>query len=102
MANYLSLLRRDGILVQVGLLDDGLFKAPPLAFGRKKLGSSLIGSPAEIRKMLQLAADKEVQLLIEERPMKDANQALVDLEQGKARYRHVLVNEWCVRHMHSS
>lgn len=86
MANYLSLLRRDGILVQVGLLDDGLFQvpAPPLAFERKKLGSSLIGSPAEIWKMLQLAADKEVQPLIEERPMKDANQAIVDLEQGKS------------------
>ncbi|OAK96298.1 GroES-like protein [Phaeosphaeriaceae sp. SRC1lsM3a] len=51
---------------------------------RKKLGSSLIGSPAEIWKMLQLAADKEVQPLIEERPMKDANQAIVDLEQGKS------------------
>ncbi|KAH7396668.1 putative zinc-binding alcohol dehydrogenase [Phaeosphaeria sp. MPI-PUGE-AT-0046c] len=96
MANYLSLLRRDGALVQIGLPDDGVFQVPahPLAFGRKKLGSSLIGSPAEIREMLQLAADKDVQPLVEERPMKAANQALVDMEQGKARYRYVLVNEW--------
>lgn len=96
MANYLSLLRRDGILVQIGLPDDGFFQVPahPLAFGRKKLGSSLIGSPAEIREMLQLAADKNVQPLVEERPMKDANQVIVDMEQGKARYRYVLVNEW--------
>ena len=43
--------------------------------------------------MLQLAADKNVQPLAEERPMRDANQAIVDMEQGKARYRYVLCNE---------
>jgi alcohol dehydrogenase (NADP+) len=44
--------------------------------------------------MLQLAADKKVQPLVEERPMSDANQAIVDFDAGKARYRYVLVNEW--------
>jgi alcohol dehydrogenase (NADP+) len=44
--------------------------------------------------MLQLAAENNVQPLVEERPMKDANQAIVDMELGKARYRYVLVNDW--------
>jgi alcohol dehydrogenase (NADP+) len=43
--------------------------------------------------MLQLAADKKIKPWIEERPLKDANQAILDLEEGKARYRYVLVNE---------
>lgn len=96
IGDYLSLLRRDGVLVQIGLPDGGVFQVPvhPLAFGRKSLASSLIGSPAEIREMLQLAADKNVQPLVEERPMSEANQAIVDFEAGKPRYRYVLVNKW--------
>lgn len=43
--------------------------------------------------MLQFVTDKGVRGLIQERSMKDANQAVVDLEAGKARYRYVLVND---------
>ncbi len=43
--------------------------------------------------MLRLAADKKIKAWVEERPMKEANQAILDMEQGKARYRYVLVNE---------
>lgn len=43
--------------------------------------------------MLEFVTEKGVRGLIQERPMKDANQAVVDLEAGKARYRYVLVNE---------
>jgi D-arabinose 1-dehydrogenase-like Zn-dependent alcohol dehydrogenase len=43
--------------------------------------------------MLQLAADKKIQPWVEERPMKEANKAIVDMEEGVARYRYVLVNE---------
>jgi D-arabinose 1-dehydrogenase-like Zn-dependent alcohol dehydrogenase len=94
IAGYLALLRRDGTLVQVGNPDDGVFEVPPpsLIIGRKKLAGSMIGAPGEIREMLQLAAEKNVKPWVEERPMKDANQAMVDMEKGKARYRYVLVN----------
>lgn len=57
------------------------------------MGGSCIGSPEDIREMLQLAADKKVKPWIQERPMKDANQAIVDMADGKARFRYVLVNE---------
>jgi D-arabinose 1-dehydrogenase-like Zn-dependent alcohol dehydrogenase len=57
------------------------------------MGGSLIGSPSEIREMLQLAAEKGVHPWIQQRPMTDANQAVVDMDAGKARYRYVLVND---------
>jgi D-arabinose 1-dehydrogenase-like Zn-dependent alcohol dehydrogenase len=93
--DYLSLLQQDGSLVQVGAPEDGVFQVPAfgLIMGRKRLGGSLIGSPADIREMLQLAADKKVQSWVEERSMKDANQSVVDMNNGKARFRYVLVNE---------
>ena len=53
----------------------------------------MIGSPAEIEEMLQLAMDKKAQAWIQTRPMSDVNKVLVDMDQGKARYRYTLVNE---------
>lgn len=58
-----------------------------------KLGGSAIGAPADIQKMLEFAAEHKVKAWIEERPMGDANKAIVDMDEGKARYRYVLVNE---------
>jgi D-arabinose 1-dehydrogenase-like Zn-dependent alcohol dehydrogenase len=43
--------------------------------------------------MLALAVTKKVKAWIEPRPMQDANQAVVDMVDGKARYRYCLVNE---------
>lgn len=43
--------------------------------------------------MLEFAVKNKIHPAIQERPMKDANQAVVDMEDGKARYRYVLVNE---------
>lgn len=92
--DYISLLRTDGSLVQVGLPDDGVLNAPiPRLMRRLTVGASLIGSPGEIREMLELVAEKNVKPWIEEIPMKDANRGLVDMGAGKARYRYVLVNE---------
>lgn len=56
------------------------------------LSGSIIGGTAQIAEMLQLAADKNIKAWIEERPMADAQQAVRDMEDGKARYRYVLVN----------
>jgi D-arabinose 1-dehydrogenase-like Zn-dependent alcohol dehydrogenase len=42
--------------------------------------------------MLQLVADKKVKPWVETRPMSEANQAIVDFEAGKPRFRYVLVN----------
>ncbi|KAJ5201509.1 8-hydroxygeraniol dehydrogenase [Penicillium cinerascens] len=93
-AQYLRLLKRDGTFVQVGAPEDAL---PPLmAFsliqkGVKVTGSS-IGSPEDLRQMLKLAEEKRVLPWVQKRAMGEVNEALVDMHEGKARYRYVLQN----------
>lgn len=91
---YLGLLRRRGQFIQVGAPEDAIpgFNIFALIGQNAKLGGSAIGSPKRIAEMLQFAAEHKIQAWIEQRPMKDANQATVDLDHGKARYRYCLVN----------
>ncbi|XXG97664.1 hypothetical protein Hte_003971 [Hypoxylon texense] len=96
LGGYLRLLKTKGTFIQVGAPDGG--NLPPVnAFtligNGIKVGGSAIGSPREINEMLQLAADKKIKTWVQERPLKDANKAIVDMEDGKARFRYVLVNE---------
>ncbi|KAI2473356.1 NADP-dependent alcohol dehydrogenase C [Annulohypoxylon bovei var. microspora] len=93
---YMFLLRTKGTLIQIGAPDGGIL--PPIsAFALipsgTKIGGSMTGAPREIREMLQLAADKKIKPWVQERPLKEANQAILDFEDGKPRYRYVLVNE---------
>lgn len=93
-AEYLGLLKTGGTFVQVGLPEEGGLFAPVRNLMRRiKLESSLVGSPNEIRDMFQLVAEKGIRPWVEEIPMKDANKAIMDMEDGKARYRYVLANE---------
>lgn len=93
MGDYLNLLNHNGTMVQVGAPEgDVPLSVFNLIRGRRSLAGSAIGSPGEIREMFQLAADKNIKPWVEKRPMKDANQAIVDMEAGKPRFRYVLVN----------
>lgn len=91
---YLTMLKPLGTLVHVGYPDDGPFVLPPASLIPKSINfaGSNIGSIAETREMLQMAADKKIRAWVEERPMNDANRALLDFEAGKPRYRYCLVN----------
>ncbi|GAB7355701.1 hypothetical protein MBLNU459_g6402t3 [Dothideomycetes sp. NU459] len=96
LGEYLSLLKVKGTFIQVGAPDAG--NLPPInAFtliaNGIKVGGSAIGAPWEINEMLKLAADNKIKPWVQKRNMKDANQAVLDMEEGKARYRYVLVNE---------
>ncbi|EGP87295.1 unnamed protein product [Zymoseptoria tritici ST99CH_1A5] len=95
LAGYLSLLAFRGRYVQLGIPEKPLPEIPAAALVMKNatMGGSLIGAPNEIEEMLQLAADKGVKAWINERPMKEANQAIKDFDAGKPRYRICLVNE---------
>jgi alcohol dehydrogenase (NADP+) len=73
------------------------FSPGPLIFKNAHLGGSLIGSPSTIKKMLELAARENVKSWVQEFPMDQVNKAVVDMENGKPRYRYVLVNE---KHKH--
>lgn len=93
LSDYINTLSLDGTLVQVGAPEGPLplqiFNIIP---GRRSIAGSAIGSPKEIREMFQLAVDQKIKPWVEKRPMKDANQAIVDMEAGKARFRYVLQN----------
>lgn len=95
LMEYLSLLRTNGQFIQVGAPEDPIpaFSAFALIGKGVKIGGSIIGAPHEIDEMLQLAAEKGVKPWIQERPLREANQAVVDMDAGKARYRICLVNE---------
>ncbi|KFA51004.1 hypothetical protein S40293_07264 [Stachybotrys chartarum IBT 40293] len=93
---YINLLAPHSTLVQVGAPDKG--ELPPvnafsLIIKAAKLAGSNIGPPNQINEMLQLAVDKNIKPWVEKRPMSEANQTVVDLADGKPRYRYVLVNE---------
>lgn len=92
---YLLLLKRGGTFTSVGLPDDGEYSLNGgiIVHNRLSFDGSVIGSPQDLQDMLDFVAAKKIRGVIQERPMKEANQAVVDLENGKARYRYVLVNE---------
>lgn len=94
LEGYLSLLAFQGRYIQLGIPENPLpnFSAAALVMKRATMGGSLIGAPGEIEEMLKLAAEKKVKAWINLRPMKEANQAIVDFEAGKPRYRICLVN----------
>ncbi|KAM4060691.1 alcohol dehydrogenase groES-like domain-containing protein [Hirsutella rhossiliensis] len=93
LGDYIRLLKFEGTFVQVGLPEGPVSLAlGSVMGGRRTLTGSAIGSPREIYEMFKLAAEKNVQPWIEKRPMQDANQAIVDMDAGKPRFRYVLVN----------
>ncbi|GJN94742.1 hypothetical protein Rhopal_007834-T1 [Rhodotorula paludigena] len=91
---YLSLLRPGGNLILVGAPEKPLPSLPafPFLMNNVHIGGSAIGSPTIIKEMLELAAKQNIKSWIEKRPLEDANQAVVDMHNSKARYRYVLVN----------
>lgn len=94
LGQYLRLLKRDGTFVQVGAPEQPLPALTAWSLIQKsvKVTGSSIGSPEDIRQMLTLAAEKRVLPWIQKRDMKDVNEALGDMHDGKARYRYVLEN----------
>lgn len=95
LQEYFDMLGLDGTLVQVGIPEEPIpVSAWALVPARRRLAGSLIGSPKEIEELFQLAADKHIVPWVEKRPMSDANQAIVDMEDGKPRFRYVLVNQF--------
>lgn len=95
LAQYLRLLKVGGTFVQVGAPEGPLPGLPAWSLIQKEVQvtGSNIGSPDDIREMLQLAAEKRVYPWIQKRPMSDVNAALADMDAGKARYRYVLEND---------
>ncbi|KAI2080948.1 hypothetical protein LOZ36_006342 [Ophidiomyces ophidiicola] len=94
LSQYLRLLKRNGSFIQVGAPEDPFpsFKVGTMIMKGTVIAGSQLGSPGEIRQMLDLAANKRVLPWVQQRSMSDVNNALEDMDAGKARYRYVLTN----------
>lgn len=88
---WMSLLRTGGTLCLLGVPSESItLRAGHLIDGRKSITGSVVGSPDEMRAMLDFAARHQVLPLIEKRPMREAQDAIARLTAGQARYRIVL------------
>lgn len=88
---YLGLLRRDGVLIVVGV--------PPapsavqhfsLIGGRKSLGGSLIGGIRETQEMLDYCAERNIMSDVEVIAIKDINAAYERILRNDVKYRFVI------------
>lgn len=88
---YLGALRPKGRLHLVGAtlepLDIGVF---PLLMGQRSVSASPVGSPANIARMLEFAAQHKINPVIETFDFDQINEALTRLKSGETRYRIVL------------
>ncbi len=92
---YLGLLRPKGRFCQVGIPEEPLpaLDAMSLVLNGTSISFSDSASPGNIREMLELAASKGIKAWTQVKPMKEVNEALKEMEEGKARFRIVLENE---------
>lgn len=88
---YVPLLKRDCSIVCVGALEPmkGVDNMQ-LAFHRKSVAGSLIGSLAETQEVLDFCAEHGIGPDIEIIPIEDINKAYKAIDKGDARYRYVI------------
>ncbi|MBA2657676.1 MAG: NAD(P)-dependent alcohol dehydrogenase [Tatlockia sp.] len=92
-AAYIAMLRARGHLHTVGAVMGPIsFQALQLIPSQLSISGSPLGSPATIQDMLEFCARHNIQPLTEHFAMKDVNEALNHLREGKARYRVILDN----------
>ncbi|KAL8935206.1 MAG: hypothetical protein Q9216_005534 [Gyalolechia sp. 2 TL-2023] len=92
---YPGLLRPKGTFCQVGIPEEPLppLETMSLVLNGTKIAFSDSASPGNIREMLRIAAAKSIKAWTQVRPMQEANEAVEDMEKGKARFRYVLENK---------
>ncbi|MGO8934537.1 MAG: NAD(P)-dependent alcohol dehydrogenase [Terracidiphilus sp.] len=90
---YLQALRPNGALWFVGVPPSPVsVHAFPLVSGLRTIGGSPVGSPFQLREMLDVAARHGIKATTERFPMDKANEAIDKVKKGKVRYRAVLAN----------
>jgi len=94
--NYgLSCLRKGGMLVIIGLYGGALnIPIPFIPMNARIIQGSYVGTPEDMGELMELVrAGKVAPIEIHERPLSEANEALVDLKAGKVQGRQVLMND---------
>lgn len=91
----LSTLDIEKKCVFVGMPEEGLstVRSQTLSDNAVSLSSSHLGNNAELRRMLQLAADKGIKPWVTVMPMKEAAKAIKAVEDNSVRYRSVLTQD---------
>ncbi|KAL9404555.1 hypothetical protein Peur_001527 [Populus x canadensis] len=86
---YLSLLKLDGKLILMGVINAPLQFVTPMVMlgGRKSITGSFIGSMKETEEMLEFCKEKGLTSMIEVIKMDYINMAFERLEKNDARYR---------------
>ncbi|CAL9227953.1 unnamed protein product [Arabidopsis halleri] len=88
---YLSLLKLDGKLILMGVINNPLqFLTPLLMLGEKVITGSFIGSMKETEEMLEFCKEKGLSSIIEVVKMDYVNTAFERLEKNDVRYRFVV------------
>jgi uncharacterized zinc-type alcohol dehydrogenase-like protein len=88
--DYLGLLRRDGVMVLVGVPEPTPLAAPSLIMKRKSLAGSLIGGIRETQEMLDFCAAHDVAADVEVIRIDEINEAYERMLRGDVRYRFVI------------
>jgi alcohol/geraniol dehydrogenase (NADP+) len=89
--DWLRVLDLEGTLCLVGVSGAPLtLSADPLMDEQKKVTGSVIGSPATMRRMLDVAATSGIAPIVERLPLDRANEAITRVREGRARMRIVL------------
>lgn len=92
---YMSLLKPEGKLHIVGAVLKPLeIHSFSLITGNRAVAGSSVGSPIQMRQMVEFAARKHISPIVEEFAMSDINNALQHVRDGKAHYRVVLKNDF--------
>jgi alcohol dehydrogenase (NADP+) len=93
MADYLSLLKLDGTLIELGMPENPMpVPAGALIFGRRTLSGSLIGGIRETQEMLDFCAEHDVTPEIEVIEASYVNEAYERMLDSDVRYRFVIDN----------
>jgi alcohol dehydrogenase (NADP+) len=88
---FVALLKRDSTLAVVGALEPlAGVNNQEVAFHRKSVSGSLIGSIAETQAVLDFCAEHQVTPDIELIPIQDVNKAFKNVENGDVRFRYVI------------
>jgi uncharacterized zinc-type alcohol dehydrogenase-like protein len=91
-SQLLMSMKKRGKLVLLGFPDIEL-NSTNLVAHELSITGSLIGNPSRMRAMLSYAQEHNIKPMVELMPMAYVNTALQKVEENKARYRIVLVNE---------
>ena len=88
---YINALSPEGTLVICGIPNGAVQFIPfPLVVAEKKIGGGRAGSPSDTREMLEFCATHNIAPMCEQFDIKDLNQAVQHVRDGKARYRAVV------------